>query len=521
MKWGFCYIIEAMRTYLSLILTAILLSFLTAYFALNLQKEHFATVEEVTLIKNYEKEFQQKTQAIVKLDLSAMYPTRDYFQLIQPILPTFNEGNRFSKRCGKNLGRMTRNYTTKVEKWESFRCRESELLPEMFFEQSPFIHESGQSYAYLAYTSGRMPFLDSMWVKRHLNYFHISELRLLPAEALDGNFKILATIDQSHFEGIIRGDTSFLTEEYYLAKQNQKNAHVYKVFHRLDLDKYFNSKPYYAKSVQNGESCYYLDGGICWQKDSNNLLEMLRPSSIIIFIASVLILILVSLSLYSRIRMQNREDERKRHALRVLTHELRTPIANLLLQIEGLNKQSDSIDSTVLEELLRMEGEVYRLKRLAEKSSTYLHSQNEKELISFEFRDYSSVNQLMSDIVEDYHGKDVRFYPLKDDQEINLDFYWFQICLKNIIENALAHGKVPIEVHLEVESTYLRIDVVDRGERKFKNLEAIFAAEKNHTHSAGLGMGLSIVQRIMKEMKGKLSYKADPTTFSLYLRSKK
>lgn len=508
-----------MRIYLSLILTAIALSFVTAYLALNLQKDNFATSEDIQKMKAIEVEFQEKNRPIMEFDLSSMYPTRDYFQLIQPILPTFNEASRFSKRCGRS-GRMTKNLTNKVEIWESFRCLESLKLPESFFERSPFIHESGVSYAYLAVSSGRMPFNDPSWIKKHLNYFHLSELALLPFDSLDENFRILSIINPDHFDGIINGDASILTEEYYLVRKNQNGGLLYSVYSRLDFDKFLNKKDYYAKSLQNGESCFYSEGSICWQKDSNNLLQMLRPSSIIIFGASVLILLLVLLSLYSRIRLQSKDEERKRYALRVLTHELRTPIANLLLQIEAINKQSDSIDASLLEELLKMEGEVYRLKRLAEKSSSYLSSQSEKELINFEYREFPSVNELISEVLEDYKKDDLVFHPLQKDEPISLDRYWFHICIKNLIENALNHGALPVTVKLRRDGSYLCIDVSDTGKALYSNLDEMINMKDKKTHSAGLGMGLGIVQRIIKEMKGKLIFNPSPKTFSLYIRSK-
>jgi hypothetical protein len=508
-----------MRIYLSLILTAIALSFVTAYLALNLQKDNFATFEDIQKMKAIEVEFQATNRPIMEFDLSSMYPTRDYFQLIQPILPTFNEASRFSKRCGRS-GRMTKNLTNKVEVWESFRCLESKILPESFFERSPYIHESGVSYAYLAVSSGRMPFNDPSWIKKHLNYFHLSELSLLPFESLDENFRILSIINPIHLEGIINGDSSLLTEEYYLVRKSQKRGLLYSVYSRLDFDKFLNKKPYYAKSLQEGETCFYSEGSICWQKDSNNLLQMLRPSSIIIFGASLLILFLVLLSLYSRIRMQNKEEERKRYALRVLTHELRTPIANLLLQIESINKQSDSIDSSVLEELLKMEGEVYRLKRLAEKSSSYLNSQNEKELINFDYREFPSVNEVLLEILEDYKKYQIEFSQLNIDEKIRLDPYWFSICIKNLIENSIHHGAAPIKVRVQREGNFIRIDVQDAGNSPYHTLDELINVKNKKVDSKGLGMGLGIVQRIMKEMDGKLVFSFSPKKFSLLIRSK-
>lgn len=49
-----------MRIYLSLILTAIALSFVTAYLALNLQKDNFATSEDIQKMKAVEVEFKKK-----------------------------------------------------------------------------------------------------------------------------------------------------------------------------------------------------------------------------------------------------------------------------------------------------------------------------------------------------------------------------------------------------------------------------------------------------------------------------
>lgn len=500
-----------MRIYLSLIVTAILLSFSTAYFALNLQKDHFATPKEIREINRLEVEFQKKARPLMELDLSSMYPTRDYFQLIQPIVQPFSQASKFSKECGKTSDRMTKSPSDKVEAWEAFRCRENPNLPANFFEFSPYIHESGVSYAYLAFSSEMAPFTDVNWVKKHLNFFHISELHLLPPESLDERFQILSGLNHTQFEGIIQGDRSLLTEEYYLAKKMQKMGHLYRVYSRLDLDKFLNKKSYYAKTMENGEKCYYTAGSICWQKDSSNLLQMLRPSSIIIFVASILILILVALSLYSRISLQNKEEERKKHALRVLTHELRTPIANLLLQIEGINKQSDLVAPAILEELLKMEGEVYRLKRLAEKSSSYLNSNNENGLITFDYREIPSVNELLARILEDYKDHRIAFRPLALDQSISLDIYWFSICLKNIIENAINHGAKPFEVRAVNEGKFLKIEVTDHGK---------YHSERKDRPSSGLGMGLSIVEKIMTEMKGKLTVSLNPTTFSLLIRNK-
>ena len=495
-----------MRIYLSLIITAILLSFSTAYFALNLQKDHFASPEEIQSIQRIATEFSKTHTPDIELDLSSMYPTYGYFQLLEPQTLPINETKHFSKKCGAGFERMSKSQFAKVDVWESFRCRENLVLPEHFFEQTPFIHESGESYAYLAFTSGNPLFTDISWIKKHLNFFHVSELHTLPIEALEERFKILASLEREQLDGLTKGQQSLLTAEFYLTKKDQKMGLLYHVYPRMELEKFLATKPFYAMIKKPGENCFYLEGSVCWQKDSNNLLQMLRPSSIIIFGSSVLILVLVSFNLYSKIRLQNLEEERKRHALRVLTHELRTPIANLMLQIERVNQQSDEIAPGILEEFLKMEGEVYRLKRLAEKSSSYLNSNNEKGLINFDLKTIPSLNELVLHVLDDYPDHQIVFSPLTPDTAIELDPYWFNMCLKNLIENAINHGAKPISVKAHTQDNKVHLTVTDKG---------TFDSDKK---TSGLGLGLSLVEKIIKEMKGELVIAKNPTSITLVLR---
>lgn len=118
----------SMRIYFLLILTAITLSFSTAYFALNLEKSNFASKSEINAIVQMEKDFldQERSEAI--LDLSSMYPTRDYFQLIQPISiysknETSGQKSYFSKACASTIERMSKLIFDKNEVWEDLKMR--------------------------------------------------------------------------------------------------------------------------------------------------------------------------------------------------------------------------------------------------------------------------------------------------------------------------------------------------------------------------------------------------------------
>lgn len=514
-----------MRIYFLLIITAIALSFSTAYFALNLEKNNIALKKDIVEIEGLAHAFVNLNKAQAVLDLSSMYPTRDLFQLINPISIYSNsdvvvQDAFVSRPCHKTSERMSKLSFDKNEIWEDYRCLRISRLPAPFFEAPPLIHDSGISFAFFAYSSGREPFNTPEWIKGNVNYFHVSELKLLPPMSLEGNFKILSMLSKNDFEEIVTGAKHILSKDFYLTKLDSDRDINYNVYPRVLFDNFLKEKSYFIKEYKPGAQCFYQDGKLCWEKTTNNILQIFKRSSIIIFLTSMLVLFLIAIILFKKIRQQKFEEERKRHALRVLTHELRTPISNLLLQVEMINKQSDIIPATILEDFLKMESEVYRLKRLAEKSSSYLQT-HEAHVSAGPMNTHSiSINHLLSEMLETYTYKDknIQFQPLGHDQSINVDVYWLNICLKNLIENAFLHGLPPVKVSLVEQKDYLRIEVENGGSCPYSSLEEMLKADRVGKTSSGLGVGLSIVQKIMHEMNGKLLFTKNPTTFSLLLR---
>jgi hypothetical protein len=514
-----------MRMYVLLIFAAIVLSFSTAYYAINLQNKTTAGTNEIEEIQKIKNEFSLDRRPLLEIDLSSMYPSRKYSQLLQAqnafTRAAGNSKTYFSRPCDSKSERMSKLTTLKSEIWEDFRCNRITELPEKFFENSPLIHENGLSYAFLAYLSGRAPFYKSEWVRSNLNLFHINELEDLPAQGLEGNFKFLSKLQKMDLEAVVRGSPYILNDNYILIRNRQDYNVTYKIYSRDDFDNFLKEKIYYIRPFQPGKECFYREGRYCFEKDSGSLVHFLMQSSIFIFSGSVLVLFLVAVILFKKIRLQNFEEERKKHALRVLTHELRTPIANLLLQVEQINKHTEGIPPHALDEFLKMEGEVYRLKRLAEKSTSYLQSHDNTSLLALSMQTIPSINGLISDLVHDYIEKGVQIIPSKSDHSFYLDVYWFDICVKNLIENALYHGARPVKVKWSIDSEELILSVMDSGVCNYKNLDELISSDKSRKNSRGLGLGMNIVQKIMKEMGGKLIYSQNPTTFSLFLRNKK
>ena len=513
-----------MRMYVLLILTAVLLSFSTAYYAINLSNKTSAGTAEIEEIQNYKKEFEKKSKPTIEIDLSSMYPTRRFSQLIQPQNTFARESKTiktfFSKSCTNSFVKMTKVFTDKSETWEDFRCNRSSRLPPGFFENAPLLHESGVSYAYLAYLSGRDPFYNHDWVRNNLNLFHVYELIELPSKSLEGNFRLLSQFNKADIEALVKGNQYILTDDYFLVKNRKTFNVTYKVFTKFAFEDFLREKNYFLRPLESGDQCFYREDHLCWDKVDRSLLQVFKQSSLVVFAGSLLVLILITVILYRKIKQQEFEEERKKHALRVLTHELRTPIANLMLQVEQINRQSDVIPTSVLEEFLKMEGEVYRLKRLAEKSTSYLQANDGKSLLAISPQVVPSVNELIIYLIHNYTEKGVGYQASFVDGPFRMDVYWFGICVKNLLENALNHGKNPIMVKWNLIHDELTLTVTDGGECPYKNLDEILKSDRTGKNSGGLGLGMSIVKKIMQEMEGKLTYIQNPTTFSLFLRNK-
>lgn len=499
-----------MKIYLSLIFTAIILSFSTAYLALNLEKDFTAGKKEVLEIRDLLANFQNSSKSVLEIDLNSMYPMREDLVLLRSFEKSFHQSPRQTEICNEKRLPLRTDLNDKFALWEAYRCGDIKVLPERFFELAPYMHPDGSSYAMLAWQMGKATFTDLNWVKNHLKFFHLRELKDLPISSFDERFLLLSKLTEDESDLLLKGEELILVSPYFLIKDKKKSGLFYEVYNQIELENFLKSSSYSFESIIQGKRCFHYLGNVCFQKNSINLLQLVRPSSIIIFSASILILLLVLLSLYSRIKGQNREEERKRHALRVLTHELRTPVANLMLLIESLNKRSDEIPPSALEEFLRIEGEVYRLKRLAEKSSSYLHSSNDSELINFETKTIHSFNEFLESFLEQYSSAEIEFHRFEKDPKIELDAYWFGICFKNLIENAVTHGARPIVVTCLESREFYQIQVKDSG--TFNN---------SNSTTRGLGYGLELVQKIMKEMKGDLLKETNPTRMSLLVRKSK
>src|SRR5690606_17716463 len=173
-----------MRLYLILIFTVVTMAFATGYVSLLLQRPFTASQKDILEINEIKNQFQYKVKPLSIVNFNSLYFSRDQFQLLNPLFSIPETGAdqdilySAGEDCFKNLKGVVNaaNYE-KVLIWEEFRCNKRNQLPRGFFVEPPYVHPSGQSYAYLAFSSARSGFQNKSWVLSHLQYFHVKELK--------------------------------------------------------------------------------------------------------------------------------------------------------------------------------------------------------------------------------------------------------------------------------------------------------------------------------------------------------
>lgn len=526
-----------MRLYLGLILTSIIMAFATGYMALFVQKTNSATKEDILQINQIKWNFQKSIPPSAMINFNALYHDQERFKLLNPIYSLPSEGvneeiSYFSnENCFSNMEKiLTSSNYEKVWLWEEFRCGIRSTLPQSFFREPPYLHPSGLSYSFLAFKSEFPRFHNRNWVIRHLNLFHVQELSHLTREVgkLEGIFKFLEKLDRTSLEDIVSGTGTILSQDYLLARikyPSMLSVLEYRFYRREDLERFLKDYPFTIHNYRLGKQCFYRDGELCWDYSVRHVFNLVNDGALSLFGLCLVTLVILLRLIFQRMKQQRLEDQRKRLALQVLTHEFRTPVASLLLQVEDMGRNFEKLPPEAQENFMRINSDVHRLKRLTDMSRNYLRSQNNNKLIDFNLEELPSLNDFVEDVIQEFAESreneldrdQITFVPLEQDAAIRTDWYWLRICLQNLLNNAFDHGKPPVDVSLRLTNDQIAIKVVDSGSCQFKNLDEITAEFTKGTQSIGTGLGLNIVRKVIESLKGQLKFERGPTSFTISL----
>ena len=182
-----------------------------------------------------------------------------------------------------------------------------------------------------------------------------------------------------------------------------------------------------------------------------------------------------------------------------ISHDLRTPLTRLKLQLALLNQKDLSKKmGDDIEEMERMLNEYLEFAQYQKSEKT--------KLMNF--------NYVIKDIVKKYEGKQINLF-LEESPEIDIRPNSMKRCLANLIDNALAYGqKAEIFTKKMMNDMVILIDDDGPGipKSEYQNvLKPFYRIDKSRgQNKSGVGLGLSIANDIIRSHGGNISLEKSP-----------
>ncbi|MEO6917519.1 MAG: DUF3404 domain-containing protein [Collimonas sp.] len=411
-------------------------------------------------------DLQQLNEALIRP--ASLYPA---FGSIS--LPVLSDIYRFRRQCNGTLEGVP----VATREFEQALCDKTSL-PETWFASHP-MHPLGGSYAwhYLAHHPESSAALQ--------RYLHVRER----PDAFAG----IGRLSDDNLDAIVHGQRWLLQRSVLWWEHDQ-------VWRRYEPDIW---QPLARRAdlqlLPEGQRCDMALGNICANSVSG-LDKWWRWA----LAAVVAILFFV---LGNTWWQRRRRRLRQQFILQMLTHELRTPITNLGNIVEAFRHDFDALPDSAQSGFGHLADGVQRMRQLADASRHYLNADGEHAAL--EPPTMVVLSEWLDAIAERHPGMQ---FCLEQDRQIALPLYWVDLCLDNLLNNAYCYGAAPVHLSAGWNKGRLRLTVTDAGVLPEYRLSGM---RRSDLSGPGMGLGLAIVRRVMKRLKGKIRLSGPPTTFTL------
>ena len=193
-----------------------------------------------------------------------------------------------------------------------------------------------------------------------------------------------------------------------------------------------------------------------------------------------------------------------------ISHQLRTPLTSILINIDNILDNPNLDDSKKNEFIRRIKREAYNMKKLIE----VILKLSKFEVNTIEFN--RKKNSIM-DIIDKTNSNVSSLADLKNidiringkDFKLLSDFNWEVEAITNILKNAIEHSynDSVININLEDNKVYSKIDIINAGEviskTDLKHLFERFYKGENSSNDS-FGIGLSLSKMIVEKDNGKI-----------------
>ena len=231
----------------------------------------------------------------------------------------------------------------------------------------------------------------------------------------------------------------------------------------------------------------------------------------------------------SSISAKNIENERDKikSLISDISHQTKTPIANLILYSELLeNSELSGVDRTNAEAI---HAQAEKLRFLID--SLVKLSRLENGILALESQE-TPLMPLLEDIVRQFEEKaekkGLKLELNKTDAKAVIDAKWTHEALANIVDNAIKYtDNGSIKISVTPYEMFVRVDIKDTGigisEEEHPKIFKRFYRGTEVKQKEGVGIGLHLAREIISEEGGYIKLSSTPgegSTFSVFLPQK-
>ena len=190
----------------------------------------------------------------------------------------------------------------------------------------------------------------------------------------------------------------------------------------------------------------------------------------------------------------NKHLNQRSEMLSGISHDLRTPLTRLKLQLAMTDKKDNS---------KKMASDIDEMEKMLNDYLQYAKSQSEEDYVEID------INELVLDILRNFDSSKYE-YKISEKVKIYGRKNLLKRSLSNIVENGLSYGdKIYVEIKKSVGNAIVTIQDDGPGlpKKEYENVfKPFYRVDKSRSlNRSGVGLGLSISQDIVKSHGGNIS----------------